>query len=147
MKRLIPAIWLFLALTGVSGVALAECPAQTINYGETRNASLSTSDCIDHTSNGFDYYYDWYEFNGTSGEQIAISMSSTAIDAYLELNYPDTSVVQDDDSGGGTNARIPASGFLTLTQSGKYRIYASSTLSLQTGAYTLALTKAGPPTD
>ena len=115
MKKLILAIWLFLVLTGVSGVALAECPAQTINYGETRNATLSTSDCIDHNGKGFDYYYDWYEFNSTSGDQIAISMSSTAIDAYLAHNYPDNSVVQDDDSGGGANARIPNSGFLTLT--------------------------------
>ncbi len=150
MKKLIRAVLLSLAFLGMSGAALAACVIQTINFGETKNGVLTVDDCIDHNGNGFDYYYDWYEFNGTAGQQIAISNSSTAIDPDLLLIMPDSTVanpdtIYDDDSGGGLNARIPASGFLTLTQTGTYAIVPSSAVPVQTGAYTLTLTLNSPP--
>jgi len=145
MKCLVRAAWLLLVALGASGAAHADCVTQTITLGETRNGALTADGCIDHNGNGHDYHYDLYEFNGTSGQRIAISNVSTAIDVDLLLIYPDNTRVYDDNGGGGTNARIPAGGYLTLNQTGKYRIAPSSALPLQTGAYTLTLA-AAPPT-
>lgn len=142
MKKLIRALSLLLALLGLSGAALAACVAQTINLGETRSGALTIDDCIDHNGNGHDYYYDRYEFNATSGQKLAISNSSASIDVDILLIYPDNTSTYGNDSGGGTNARIPATGDLTLSQTGKYVIAPSSAQPLQTGAYTLTLAAA-----
>ncbi|MBK9608063.1 MAG: CotH kinase family protein [Betaproteobacteria bacterium] len=142
MKKLIRALSLLLALLGLSGAGLGACVVQAINLGETRSGALTTDDCIDHNGNGHDYYYNRYEFNATSGQKIAISNSSTAIDVDMLLIYPDNTSTYGNDSGNDTNARIPASGYLTLSQTGRYVIAPSSALPLQTGAYTLTLAAA-----
>ncbi|MBK7472329.1 MAG: IPT/TIG domain-containing protein [Betaproteobacteria bacterium] len=146
MRERIRSVLLFLSLLCVSGIALAVCDTQPINYGETKNGVLATDDCVDHNANGKDYYYDFYEFSGTSGQQILITNNSTVIDPDLLLIFPDDTNLYNDDGGGGLNSRIPAtSGFLTLTQTGKHYIVASSAVSVQTGAYTLTLTLNAPP--
>lgn len=113
------------------------CTTSAINFGQTVNGNLSTSDC-----NNAGKYYDEYTFTGTSGQQIAISQSSTAFDSYLYLlNSSNQTITEDDDGGGGANSRIPAnSGFFTLPASGTYKIRVSSFTTSATGAYTLILT-------
>ncbi|MBK9607927.1 MAG: IPT/TIG domain-containing protein [Betaproteobacteria bacterium] len=145
MKNLLRAALLSLSLLGMPCTALAVCNIQAIAFGETRNATLATDDCIDNNINGHQYYYDYYEFSASSGQQIAIANSSPVIDPDLLLINPDGTTRYDDDGGGGLNARIPASGFLTLTQTGTHHIIASSAVPLQTGAYTLVLTLNAPP--
>jgi hypothetical protein len=99
----------------------------TINYGQTINGTLAPGDCtnpIDGT------LYDAYTFNGVAGQQIVIDMTSTDFDDYLYLMRPgETNIspdpnttLQDDDGGGGTNARIT----LTLPSTGTYTILADS---------------------
>lgn len=140
MNRFIFTLSALLLLATVPDAAFAACVTQAISLGETKSATLTADDCIDHNANGYDYYYDYYRFSASSGKQIAISNSSTSIDPDLMLIFPDGSNLYNDDSGTGTtNARIPVSGNLTLTQSGNYAIIASSALSLQTGSYTLTL--------
>lgn len=142
MKRLFLVVALLLSTLAASTTALAACTEQSISVGETKNGSLSTDDCA--TTSG--YYYDAYQFTGASGQQLYILNSSSAFDVDLMLIYPDaTTYLYDDDSGGGTNARIPASGYLTLPASGLYTIAASSAIALKTGAYTLTLTGATTP--
>ena len=142
MKRLFLVVALLLSTLAASTTALAACTEQSISVGETKNGSLSTDDCA--TTSG--YYYDAYQFTGVSGQQLYILNSSSAFDVDLMLIYPDaTTYLYDDDSGGGTNARIPASGYLTLPASGLYTIAASSAIALKTGAYTLMLTGATTP--
>jgi hypothetical protein len=74
------------------------------------------------------------------GQTVTVDMTSTAFNAYLFLLRPDgqTDVEQDDDSGGGTNARIT----FTLDQSGTWYIIANSASLLgdEVGPYTIALT-------
>src|SRR5205814_10347896 len=48
-------------------------------------------------------------------------------------------------SGSGTSARLPASSFFTLPSTGAYVIEVSSTSSLKTGAYHVALADAPDP--
>lgn len=144
MKNILLAVALLLSAMGAPSTALAACTYQPISMGETKNGSLSTGDCVTTDSGGRSYYYDAYQFTGVSGQQFYILNSSSAIDVDLMLIYPDsTTYLYDDDSGGGTNSRIPAgSGYLTLSTSGVYTIAASSAIQLQTGAYTLTLTSA-----
>ncbi len=114
------------------------CGSTPIANGQTITGTLSTSDCFDSTTGR---NYDAYTFSGTAGQQIAISQSSTDFDTYLYLLNPSGQIIaQDDDGGGGTNSRIPAtSGFFTLPATGTYTIRASSFSTGASGAYTLNL--------
>lgn len=143
MKKHVCAISLTMALLSTSGVTLAACGTQPINFGDTKNGVLATDDCV-NTSGGNNYYYDSYGFSGVAGQQIAIFYSSSAFNPFLFLVYPDKTFISDNDSGGGVNARIPTAGFLTLTQTGTYEIQAVTAAPLQVGAYALTLTSAAP---
>ena len=113
------------------------CTATPITIGQTVNGNLTTNDCPADDGT----FYDVYSFSGTAGQRISISMSSNEFDTFLILNRPDGSVLRvDDDSGGGTNSRIPPNGFLTLPVNGTYTIYANAFDSSDTtGAYTLLI--------
>ena len=143
MNKLKRAIWLLVLLAGASGAASAACTVQPINFNETKSGIIASDDCVNESTPPNKYYYDAYRFSATAGQQIAILHSSTAYDPYLFLVLPDNTFLFDDNSGGGLNARIPASGFLTLTQTGTYEIQAVTALSMRTGAYTLTLS--APP--
>ncbi|MFL6210874.1 MAG: pre-peptidase C-terminal domain-containing protein, partial [Pyrinomonadaceae bacterium] len=118
-------------------VATTNCPSTPISTGQIVGA-LAASDCRLPADGSF---IDVYTFNGAAGQQIAIFMSSTDFDAFLFLLSPTgTDIADDDNSGGGTNARIPGvSGFFTLPVTGTYTIYANSALPNQTGNYMLSL--------
>ena len=106
--------------------------AQQININDTVNGQLTGSDCrLDDGS-----YADFYAFNGVSGQNITVTMNSTAFDTYLGLaNESGTFVVEDDDGGGGTNSRINT----VLPATGLYIILANSAFPNQFGNYTLNL--------
>ena len=116
------------------------CAATPIGFGQTIGGNLTTSDC----PLGDGTYFDVYSFNATAGQRISVSMTSSEFDAYLFLNKPDgTNLYQDDDGGGGSNARIPAgTSYVTLPVTGTYMIWANA-LSPQdtTGAYSVTLTE------
>ncbi len=115
--------------------------ATPITIGQTLTGQLLPGDCTAVFGDGSPS--DLFSFSGTAGQQVAISMNSTDVDSYLALFSPALqSIAQDDNGGGGTNARIPAnSGFFTLPATGTYYIVADG--SGQTGNYTVTLS--GPP--
>jgi len=78
------------------------------------------------------------------GQQVQIDMSSAAFDPSLELYTGDgTAVGQDDNSGGGTSARMT----YTAPTAGFYVIVPTSHTAAQTGAYTLSIVAlSGAPT-
>jgi hypothetical protein len=117
------------------------CRVTPIRVGETVNAALSLFDC--YTLVNANRLADLYSFEGWAGQQIAISLSSDAFDAYLYLLGPDSRVIaRDDNGGGGTNSRIPSgSSFFTLPTTGSYLIGVSSRGDEDTGHYTLSLTQ------
>jgi len=105
--------------------------------GATTTGQLTSADCFlqDNT------YYDAYSFAGTAGQQVTITMSSSAVDSYLFLIDPSgtNAVAQDDDSGGGASthdARI----VFTLTQTGTWFIVANAYDANTFGSYSLSLT-------
>ena len=119
------------------------CPSTAITVGQTvSNGALAAGDCRlpDET------LFDLYTFSGTAGQQVAISMSSTAFDTFLYLASTDGDIFAADNNGGGnTNSRIPAgSGFFTLPVTGTYYLLANALDPTGAGAYTLSLTGSGP---
>ncbi|MFN3925757.1 MAG: trypsin-like peptidase domain-containing protein [Pseudanabaenaceae cyanobacterium] len=81
-------------------------------------------------------YFQVYEFSGQAGEVIIIDMQSTEIDPYMVLFDPDgNQIAQDDDSGGGKNARI----IVPLPLTGVYNLYVNSYVPHQLGGFTLSL--------
>jgi len=130
-------------------VTAANDPCSTflpIAYGQTLNGVLQAGDCT--TIFGDGSFTDLYTFSGTAGDQIAIALNSSAFDAYLALFNPSgVSIAQDNNGGGGTNARIPAgSGFFTLPVTGAYFIAANTFVPSGSGAYSLTLTRLTCPT-
>jgi hypothetical protein len=119
------------------------CTSTPITVGQTLNGSLTTADCRYPT--GSNWYSDAYTFNGVAGQQIAVMMSSSTFDTWLALQAPNgAELTFNNDSGGGTNSRIPTtSGFYTLPSTGTYKIQASSNLQNATGNYSVSLSAPG----
>jgi hypothetical protein len=151
MKRL----FFFFTAMWLAGDAFAQTTweprcIQPIAIGQTVSGRLETTDCFYIAEDTQDTYYtDVYTFEGTRGQQIVVTMTSTALDAWLELHnnteiygLPLNEPEVDDDAGGGTNARLPATGVFTLPATGTYYIAASTALDQQTGLYTLTLSAA-----
>lgn len=89
-------------------------------------------------------YADYYEFHGTEGDEIRIVLRSDDFDAYLFLlDDREEGLADDDDSAGGTDARIR----YTLPYTGTYWIVVNTLFPGQTGAYTLSVEYADPNAD
>lgn len=116
------------------------CNATAISIGQSVSGQLTASDCA-----GRKGFADRYTFNGVAGQQIAISLSSSAFDTYLYLVDPSGALFTEDDDGGeGTDSRIPTSGFFSLPATGTYTIEATSFTGTSTGSYNLSLTGTVP---
>ena len=126
------------------GDLLTSCAApSSLMAGQTVNASLQSGDSR-YSDNSL---YDTFTFSGTAGRMISIRMDSSQFDAFLFLyrgDYPGGAIVaQDNNGGGGTDARIPqTSGFFTLPDTGTYTILAKSNTPSGAGTYSLTLTNA-----
>jgi hypothetical protein len=146
------------ARTGVIGIAdksfivsqagAPACPVTPISYGQTINASLSSSDC--RSSQRSTSFADQYSFSGAAGDEIRIEMTATGtpvVDTYLYLMGSSGTVLTENDDiifPGNINSRIPVNGFLTLPAAGSYVIESTSFDDNETGSYTLTLTQGNP---
>jgi len=126
------------------GNLVASCQAPSaLSAGQNVTGTLQSGDSLTTTSS----LYDTYTFYGLAGQMISIRLDSKQFDAALTIykgSFPGgTLLAQDNNGGGGTNARIPAgSGFLTLPETGIYTILAGSNSPGETGSYSIALTTA-----
>jgi S1-C subfamily serine protease len=85
-------------------------------------------------------YYKAYQFQAQAGQSVVIEMRGNGIDPYLVLfDATGRKVAEDDDGGGGKNARIA----INLTSTGKYTLYANSYEVGQTGSFAIVGTIAG----
>ena len=111
------------------------CPTSSIGIGQTLGGSLATTDCRSPLR-GSGFYADRHTFSGVAGQQITVSLSSSAFDTYLYLLGPGGQfLTQDDDGGGGTNSRI----VITLPSTGTYTIESTSFPQNVIGSYSLSL--------
>ncbi len=75
-----------------------------------------------------------FQFAGNAGQRITIDMRSDDVDSYLVLFDPSgDKLAEDDDTGGGKNARIA----VTLPTNGTYTLYANSYEVGEAGRFTL----------
>lgn len=119
----------------------SSCNTATIVSGVSNNGTLAVTDC-NAGARGTGYYTDRYSFTGTSGQLVSIQLTSNAFDTFVYLkNSAGTVIASNDDGGGGSNSRIPAtSGSFTLPSSGIFTIEATSYSTQNTGAYVLVFT-------
>ncbi len=117
----------------------APCVTAPITPGAAIVAALDANDCLEDGSTA-PYYTKIYTFEADAGQRVTIQADSNSLDAFLILYGPGgIFIAADDDSGGGLNARIPASGTLVLPVKGTYRISMTTALPSQTGSFTLNL--------
>jgi hypothetical protein len=114
-----------------------------IRGGQEVSGELSESDPrMDDASR-----YDLYSFNARRGQQVVVTMRSTAFDSYMALGQIDgesfNALESNDDDGGGDDAQIN----YRVPRDGVYVIRANSLFANQTGAYTVEvkLGDAPPP--
>jgi len=114
------------------GLALGDTPPKKLVLnGAVVTGRLGRGSNVLPVDNSF---FDLYSFEGKAGLQVRIDMMSREIDSYLILIDPKgNEVAQDDDSGGGSNARIVA----TLPVDGSYLLMANSYKAGEAGRYTL----------
>src|SRR5690606_4185076 len=115
-----------LTVESVGGAGGTGLPLVTL--GQTIQGALTASDPVLSDNS----HYNLYEFRGTPGQQVMVTMRSAAFDAYLSVGrilgdrfQTDDS---DDDSGGGTDAQLVA----TLPSTGVLGIRANSLRGQQT---------------
>jgi hypothetical protein len=119
----------------VEGAGGTPTGAASIAMGQTVNGRIDTTDpkLSDNT------HYDLYVYRGRPGEQVLVTLRSTAFDAYLAwgrmAGNTFTSEASDDDSGGGSNSQLVA----TVGSSGTYAIQANTLRAGETGSYTLSV--------
>ena len=132
--------WIWLE-TVVLLTLLAQGPTRgTISVGDTVRDSLTRRDLVLPAEST---YAQQWRLRGRAGETVTIDLAATAFDAYLFLLGPNESPKppQDDDSGGGCNARLT----LRLPATGDYLIVATSSERHATGAFTLTVTAGRKP--
>jgi hypothetical protein len=112
------------------------CSVAAYQLGTTVSGTLTTSDCqLTYMGLQSGEYVDQYGFTLGSSRGVTVTMSSTQVDSYLIIWNRATGqiVAEDDDSGGGTDARI-----VTTLPAGNYVIGATTWDPGETGTYTLA---------
>jgi hypothetical protein len=135
------------ALASIALLACAACagPGRTYpaNYtlpgtvgqvlkGQTIGGQLSLSD---RRLSDNSVYQAW-TYIGSRGERIQVDVMSSTFDAYAMIeDVPGKVLARDDDSGGGTNARV----VFTVPANGAYRIIANTYRQGSYGPYTLSV--------
>jgi uncharacterized protein (TIGR03437 family) len=120
----------------LSGNVTGAGPGVTlINIGQSISGLLSPASARSVLPGSTNRYADNYQFMVPTTQVLTITMNSTTVDAYLLLfSVNGNPIATDDDSGGGTNARITGT-----FQPGTYRIEATTSFAGQQGTYTLTV--------
>jgi thiol-disulfide isomerase/thioredoxin len=100
------------------------------------NVSDTLSDKDERDPDAKDNYCKIYKIKLKAGKKYQFDLRSPDFDSYLTLRDKDgTSVAENDDGGGGFNARI----VFPATADGEYKIYASTFEKNKAGKFTLAV--------
>ena len=86
-------------------------------------------------------YRDVYVFDGEAGQLITVDMNSSAFDTYVGVVSPSGEAIENDDCEGSTSRSLLE---LTLRETGRYRVVATSYEEGLTGAYQITLRGIGP---
>jgi len=105
----------------------------TLTVGNPANGNLDAGDPTFETGGE---YHDLYVFDGAEGDTVRVELSSADFDTYLGLVTPSGEEIANDDFEGATDRSIID---LTLPETGRYRVQATSYSAAETGRYRLAL--------
>jgi Big-like domain-containing protein len=105
-----------------------------VTRGIATQQALKSTDCVDGSG---PYYFDPFQLILVPGQSVTITESSTAFDAELFVHSSSGNAVFDDNSGGGTNARLSYTN--TSTGAEVLFILPSTAAVGATGAYTLTV--------
>jgi len=105
---------------------------ETLTAGRTASGELAVGD---QTLDGGEYQ-DTYFFDGNAGQSVSIEMTSNAFDTYLALQIPNGDIIDNDDFEGSTSRSLVE---LNLTETGRYRVVATSYAADEAGQYRLTL--------
>ncbi len=119
--------------------AASACTTTSVTFSQTLGRSLASTGCLEALSDGSTYYCDVYEFSGTPEKELTITASSAQFDPFMYSGVPGQDYVEDDNSGGGTSARL----VVTLPASGVFPVRVSSAFPFQSGAYSLSFSVPG----
>jgi hypothetical protein len=128
-----------------------DCSSTPISFGQTLNGNLADGDCHSPVR-GSGFLADRYTFNAAAGQRVAILASAASAgnpDTFLTLLGPNGVVLlNDDDSGGGQNSRIPGgNSSVPLGLPGTYTIEVTAFQTSGRGSYALTLTSDTPVSD
>jgi hypothetical protein len=128
---------------GAYKIVVSEMPASVMpppparaNLGETIRGNLGATDPLRNDS----HYFDRYVFNAQVGETYEISASAESFDISVgarQLDRVDDDYASDDDSGGGTNAKLN----YTVTTAGPQIIRVTAIEDSAEGDYSLLIIK------
>jgi hypothetical protein len=128
---------------GAYTIGVSDMPASVVppfparaKLGETIRGSLGTNDPLRNDSQ----YFDRYVFNGQVGETFEITASSESFDIIVgarQIDRVDDDYASDDDSGGGTNAKL----IYTVTTVGPQIIRVTTIEESAEGDYSLLIVK------
>ena len=132
--------------TGVYGLKITEAASDQITFIPLfsgvgyADGTFNTGSPVSNRRNTS--YKSLFTFDGTAGQQIKITMTSTDFDSYLYLIGPNgNEIARDDDSAGNYNSLINRQ----LEQSGRYTIEATQ-YAQKTGSYQINLELSGTST-
>jgi hypothetical protein len=121
---------------GTSVLVLLPTEGRTLSVGGEYTGALSTADYRSPE----DYLLEAWEMQGRAGTTVTVDLESDQFDARLYIAGPGLAeTLQDDDGGGGCDARIT----FTFLENGTFRVVASS--YGETGTYTVRVSERPEP--
>ncbi len=114
------------------GGAVAARDSIGLAIAQAINGSLDNAD--NRSEDG--KFQDIYSFDGAAGDMVAVDLSSSEFDTYLNVITPSGQSLENDDYEGNTSRSLVD---FTLPETGRYRVVATTYSSDTTGSYALAL--------
>ncbi|MEE9570112.1 MAG: pre-peptidase C-terminal domain-containing protein [Gammaproteobacteria bacterium] len=105
---------------------------ETLTVGRATTGELESGDLTLDTGE----YQDTYFFEGRAGQSVSVEMTSSDFDTYVGLVTPAGDVIENDDFEGSTSRSVVE---LNLTETGRYRVMATSYTHAEIGRYRLTV--------
>ena len=105
---------------------------ETLTVGRTTVGELESGD----QALGTGEYRDTYVFDGRAGQSVNVEMTSSDFDTYVALVTPGGDIIENDDFEGSTSRSVVE---LNLTETGRYRVTATSYAHAEIGTYRLTV--------
>ncbi|MFL2545797.1 MAG: pre-peptidase C-terminal domain-containing protein [Candidatus Rariloculaceae bacterium] len=115
------------------GESLENRDVHTLALGQTTVGELSSGDLVLESGGE---YQDTYVFDGRAGQSVNVDMSSNDFDTYVALITPSGDFIENDDFDGSTSRSVVE---LNLSETGRYRVMATSYAADETGEYRLTV--------